>query len=145
MQKQTAETRSGGEVFSRRRLPRPFPVHPAHPVKQNATQQHPAARHVHIHPQKRTTVPVQPPKACGIISPREQPMYLEFDVFGKLMSVQRKDNEWLLFIKTGTGMRIRVYDVIIPPDLKENELANFLSDMYHEYGNENKPEVRKLD
>jgi len=72
-------------------------------------------------------------------------MYLEFDVFGKLMSVQRKDNEWLLFIKTGTGMRIRVYDVIIPPDLKENELANFLSDMYHEYGNENKPEVRKLD
>lgn len=72
-------------------------------------------------------------------------MFIEFDVFGKRMSVQRRDDEWLLFLHPDTGIRSRVYDVVIPGDLEESDLAEYLSDMYHEYGSENTSTVQRLD
>jgi hypothetical protein len=58
---------------------------------------------------------------------------IRLDVFGKLLSVQRKDGEWLLFADSGTGLRTRVHEVAIPPELGEHELADYLEDIYHEY------------
>ncbi len=52
------------------------------------------------------------------------------------MSVQRKDGEWLLFNESDTGIRSRVYDVVIPVDLSEQQLASYLDDIYHEYSSE---------
>lgn len=62
-------------------------------------------------------------------------MYIKFKVFGKRMSVQRKDGEWLLFRESNTGVRARIYEVVIPPDLEENELATYLADIFHESAN----------
>ena len=59
-------------------------------------------------------------------------MFIKFDVFGKRMSVQRKDGEWLLFRESNTGVRARVYEVVIPAELEEAELATYLADIYHE-------------
>lgn len=64
-----------------------------------------------------------------------------FDVFGKKMSVHRKDNEWLLYIESDVGMRARVYDVIIPNDLDESKLAIYLDDIYHEFSSEKHSKV----
>ncbi|WP_371929326.1 hypothetical protein [Photobacterium sp. CCB-ST2H9] len=70
-------------------------------------------------------------------------MFIKFNVFGHLMSVQRKDGEWLLFMESETSLRARVYDVVIPSDLQESELAGYLADIYHEQASAQYPDVQK--
>ena len=69
---------------------------------------------------------------------------IKFDVFGKSMSVLRKEQEWQLFNESDTGIRSRVYDVAIPTDLTENELETYLDDIYHEHSSEQHPKVKRL-
>ncbi|CAH6780777.1 conserved hypothetical protein [Vibrio chagasii] len=71
-------------------------------------------------------------------------MRLKFNVFGKIMSVSRQSEEWLLFLESDVGMRIRIYDVIIPPELKKEELAQYLDDIYHESATVSYPSVFQL-
>ena len=61
------------------------------------------------------------------------------------MSVQRKEGEWLLFRESNTGVRARVYEVVIPAELKEKELATYLADIYHEGASEKHSSVVRLD
>lgn len=72
-------------------------------------------------------------------------MVIKFDVFGKKMSVIQKGQEWQLFNESDTGIRSRVYDVIIPYDLTENELEKYLDDIYHEYSSERHSKVKRLN
>ena len=72
-------------------------------------------------------------------------MFIKFDVFGMRMSVQRKDDEWLLFRESNTGVRARVYEVVIPADLEESELATYLADIFHESANEKHFSVVRLN
>jgi len=72
-------------------------------------------------------------------------MFIKFDVFGKRMSVQRKEGEWLLFRESNTGVRARVYEVVIPAELEESELVTYLADIFHESANEKHPSVVRLD
>jgi hypothetical protein len=71
-------------------------------------------------------------------------MLIKFDVFGKKMSVQREGGEWLLFRESNTGVRARVYEVVIPADLDETELATYLADIFHESATEKHPSVVRL-
>ena len=71
-------------------------------------------------------------------------MRLKFDVFGKKMSVSRKDGQWLLFNESVTGLKARVYDVVIPSELQEDEIATYLDDIYHEYSSEGHTKVERL-
>ena len=61
------------------------------------------------------------------------------------MSVQRKEGEWLLFRDSNTGVRARVYEVVIPDDLEESELGTYLADIYHETASERHSSVVRLD
>ena len=61
------------------------------------------------------------------------------------MSVKRQAGQWLLFRDSDTGLRARIYDVIIPSDLNENELERYLSDIYHEFANEKYPDVKRIN
>lgn len=72
-------------------------------------------------------------------------MLLKFDVFGKSMSVNRQNGEWLLFIDSNTGLRTRVYDVVIPSELLESELARYLGDIFHESARDDKTDVTRLN
>ena len=72
-------------------------------------------------------------------------MFIKFDVFGKRMSVQRKDGEWLLFRESNTGVKARVHEVVIPAELEESELATYLADIFHESASEKHPSVVRLD
>ncbi|WP_428651823.1 DUF7661 family protein [Photobacterium satsumensis] len=71
-------------------------------------------------------------------------MFLMFDVFGTKMSVQKKDGFWLLFKESETAMRARIYDVVIPPELEDVDLATYLADIYHEQASSKHPDVRQL-
>ena len=72
-------------------------------------------------------------------------MLLKFDVFGKTMLVERKQNCWLLFVDSGRGMRTRVFDVVIPPELAQADLAVYLDDIFHEHSSERHPNVTSID
>ncbi|MDA0151415.1 hypothetical protein OH460_03745 [Vibrio sp. Makdt] len=71
-------------------------------------------------------------------------MWLKFQVFHQRMSVQRQNEEWLLYRESETSIRARVYDVIIPSDLTEEELARYLADIYHEFASEKYPSVTRI-
>ncbi|REL35709.1 hypothetical protein DXX92_10360 [Thalassotalea euphylliae] len=72
-------------------------------------------------------------------------MLIKFDVFGKKMSVMKKELEWQLFNDSETGIHTRVYDVVIPSDLNESELEKYLDDIYHEYSSERYSRVKRLN
>jgi len=65
----------------------------------------------------------------------------KFDVFGQIMSVIRQDEQWVLFRESDTGIRAKVYDVVIPSELTPEELVGYLDDIYHEYSSERRPRV----
>ena len=69
---------------------------------------------------------------------------IKFNVFGKKMSVQRKNEEWLLFLESDTSLRVRIYDVVIPDELDENELSSYLADIFHENASSTYPTVERL-
>lgn len=71
-------------------------------------------------------------------------MWLKFQLFHQRMSVQRQNEEWLLYRESETSIRARVYDVIIPSDLAEEELARYLADIYHEFASEKYPSVTRI-
>ncbi|MCP3940132.1 MAG: hypothetical protein GY710_01440 [Desulfobacteraceae bacterium] len=72
-------------------------------------------------------------------------MMIKFNVFGRIYSLQRKGEEWHFFIESGTGIRAKVSDVIIPSELKEHELEEYLDDIYHENASEKYPSVIRLN
>jgi hypothetical protein len=71
-------------------------------------------------------------------------MFIKFDVFGKRLSVQRKNDQWLVFADSGTGLLTRVHEIAIPADLSESELAGYLDDIFHENASDQYPVVVKL-
>ncbi|KAB0479695.1 hypothetical protein JC606_17570 [Vibrio sp. IB15] len=71
-------------------------------------------------------------------------MWRKFQVFHQRMSVQRQNEEWLLYRESETSIRSRVYDVIIPSDLAEEEFARYLADIYHEFASEKYPSVTRI-
>ncbi len=71
-------------------------------------------------------------------------MIIKLNVFGKRMSVHKEQSEWLLFNDSDTGIRSRVYDVVIPPDLQQTEIVKYIDDIYHEYSSERHPRVVEI-
>ena len=71
-------------------------------------------------------------------------MFLKFQVFHQSMSIQRKGEEWLLYRESDTSIRSRIYDVVIPSDLAEEELARYLADIYHEFATEKYQSVTRV-
>lgn len=61
------------------------------------------------------------------------------------MSVLRKQDNWQLFNESDTGIRTRVYDVVIPSELTIKELSGYLDDIYHEFATDKKPSVIQID
>jgi hypothetical protein len=72
-------------------------------------------------------------------------MQYRFNVFGTLMSVRRESEQRRLYKESQTGIRSRVYDVVIPDYLTASELRGYLDDIYHEYSSERYPKVEQLN
>ena len=61
------------------------------------------------------------------------------------MLVQRINGDQLLFSESDTGIKAIVFDVVIPSDLNENEIATYLDDICHECSNEKHSIVTKIN
>lgn len=69
---------------------------------------------------------------------------MEFDVFGTRMIVERTANGWAVFYPPEEGKRRPVPGMYIPPDVSEDEMAQYLADLWHEGASPAHPEVKRL-
>lgn len=56
---------------------------------------------------------------------------LRFNIFGTLIGISRSDEGWRAFY-LGTDGKRRAADFVIPSDVAEHELCEYLADLYHE-------------
>jgi len=71
------------------------------------------------------------------------PQPIAFDVFGKRMLVEGSAGNWRLFLLGADGKRSPV-DVAIPSFITEDELEQFLDDVFHEAATPGHVSVRRL-
>ncbi|VXC41440.1 hypothetical protein [Massilia sp. 9I] len=68
---------------------------------------------------------------------------LRFKVFGKLIVIRGKPGFWLAFYPGNDGTR-RPADFIVPPDISEDGLAEYLADLFHEDATPKRNTVERL-
>jgi hypothetical protein len=54
-----------------------------------------------------------------------------FNVFGRIIAVERIDENWRPYLMGSDGKR-RPVELAIPADIPQSELAQYLYDIYHE-------------
>ena len=74
---------------------------------------------------------------------RNVPSRLKFDVFGKTMVAESSDDGWQLFVLGADGKRSRS-EVVVPDFIREDELEQFLDDLFHEMATRERPSVRRI-
>jgi hypothetical protein len=68
---------------------------------------------------------------------------LAFDVFGKRMAVERAPEGWQLF-RVGSDGKRSPAEVSIPAFVAEDELLQYLDDVFHEAATRENPCVKRL-
>ena len=71
------------------------------------------------------------------------PQY-RFNVFGRLVVIKGVPGDWSAFF-LGTDGKRRKADFVVPALLRENELCEYLSDLFHESASSTQPVVKRLD
>jgi len=68
---------------------------------------------------------------------------LKFNVFGQLIAVVGEPGSWRAFHLGNEGKR-RPADFVIPQDLPESGLCEYLADLFHEFATPKNNSVREL-
>jgi hypothetical protein len=57
---------------------------------------------------------------------------MRLDIYGRFqLDIVRENGRWVAF-RVDDGKRTRLPELVIPPDLDDGEIAQFLDDLYHE-------------
>lgn len=67
-----------------------------------------------------------------------------FDVFGRIVEVRREGALWQAYRVGGDGKRTRA-GFVIPDFVAEDELAQFLEDLFHKSASPHNGDVRRID
>lgn len=70
---------------------------------------------------------------------------LRFEVFGRRVLVAESGIGWVTFYLGDDGKRRSAPDIVLPPDLPESEITQYLGDLCHEWATDRYPEVKLLD
>ncbi len=70
---------------------------------------------------------------------------MKFNVFGRLMSIEKNDGKWRAFTLFNEGKRREIPEAVIPSHIAEEDLERYLADIFHETASEIHFEVKKLD
>lgn len=58
---------------------------------------------------------------------------MKFNIYGRFqVDVRRESDSWVVY-RSEPGKRTRLNDVVIPPNLVEQELTTYLDDIFHEF------------
>ena len=70
---------------------------------------------------------------------------LKFDVFGKRVLIIEINGAWAVFYVGVDGKRRPAIDIVIPPDIPETDIEQYLGDLCHEWATIRHPIVKRLD
>ncbi len=70
---------------------------------------------------------------------------LRFDVFGQQVVVARSKSGWATFYVGEEGKRRPATDIVVPNDMPESDVEQYLDDLCHEWATERHPNVKRLD
>ncbi len=70
---------------------------------------------------------------------------MKFNVFGRLMSIEKIDGKWRAFTQSNEGKRREIPEAVIPLHIEEGDLERYLADIFHENASEIHSEVKKMD
>ena len=70
---------------------------------------------------------------------------MKLDVFGRIVDVIRDGNRWMAFYPGNEGKKRRAEDIVLPPELKEENIIEYIADLCHEWATPGNSEVKRLD
>ncbi len=70
---------------------------------------------------------------------------LKFDVFGTQVLVSRDETGWTTYYLGAEGKRRPASDIVVPADILESEIEQYLDDLCHERATDRHPSVKRLD
>ncbi|MES2901615.1 MAG: hypothetical protein V4723_17940 [Pseudomonadota bacterium] len=68
---------------------------------------------------------------------------MEFKIFGTLIGVTGAKGQWNAFYLGNEGKR-RAADFIVPNDLGEEEICDYLADLFHEHATQTNSEACRI-
>ena len=70
---------------------------------------------------------------------------LKFDVFGRDVLIEKTAEGWQVFYLGNEGKRRPARDIIVPPNIEESDIAQYLDDLCHEWATERNNSVNRVD
>lgn len=70
---------------------------------------------------------------------------LRFEVFGREVLVVESEKGWVTFYPGTEGKRRPATDIVLPPDMAESDIEQYLDDLCHEWATQRYPSVKRLD
>ena len=70
---------------------------------------------------------------------------LKFDVFGRDVAIVKTEGGWQAFYSGSEGKRRPASDIIVPSNITESEMAQYLDDLCHEWATDRNQSVRRKD
>ena len=68
---------------------------------------------------------------------------LKLDAYGKKLELIRENNQWVIF-ELGEGKKTRSNDIYIPEEYNQEQVLQFLEDMFHERARPDFPKIKIL-
>ena len=70
---------------------------------------------------------------------------ITLDLFGTDIQVAWDGERWITHYLGAEGKKRPAPDIVVPADLPESEVAQYLSDLYHEWATDRHPNVKRTD
>lgn len=70
---------------------------------------------------------------------------LKFDVFGRVVLITETRSGWEAFYLGNEGKRRPDRDIIVPSNIAESEIAQYLDDLCHEWATDRNNSVKRVD
>lgn len=70
---------------------------------------------------------------------------MKFNVFGRLVQVERHKGIWRAYYLGNEGKKRRADDIVIPGNLRQDELSDYIADLCHEWATPNNSQVTVIE
>jgi hypothetical protein len=70
---------------------------------------------------------------------------LKFDVFGRDVLIVDTGGRWETFYLGSEGKRRPAKDIVVPADIEESKLIQYLDDLCHEWATDRNNSVKRVD
>lgn len=69
---------------------------------------------------------------------------IKFDLYGRTVIATQNEFGWKVYYAGTDGKRRPATDIIVPSDITESRLEQYLTDLCHEWATERNPAVKRL-